>query len=72
LLTTLANYTLSFALTAPGIEALNTGDLRVGDLIRKDMGDGSRLWKVVAIEDGICYVEVPTIWDEAFADVLGW
>ncbi len=72
MLTMLAKERLSFALTAPGIEAVNNDGLRAGDLIRKDMGNGTQLWKIVAIEDGKCYVETPTIWDEMFADVLGW
>jgi len=72
MLTTTANHTLSFALTAPGIEAVNNGKLRVGDLFRKNMGDGLHLWIIVAIEDGIAYVEPPTLWDELFADSIGW
>jgi len=72
MLTTIAQERLSFDLTAPGIEAVNNGELKVGDLIRRDIGDGTRLWKIVAIEDGKCYVQEPTIWDEAFADVAGW
>jgi len=36
------------------------------------LGDGEQLWKVIAIEDGACFVEVPTIWDEVFAAVIGW
>jgi hypothetical protein len=35
------------------------------------MGDGEQVWKIVAIEDGTCSVEVPTIWDEIFAEVIG-
>ena len=54
------------------IEAVNNGDLKVGDLIWKNTSHGKQLWKIVAIEDGTCFVEVPTIWDEVFADVLGW
>lgn len=72
MLTTAASYTLSFTLLAPGIEAVNSGDLRVGDLIRKNMGDGTQLWKIVAIDDDTCYLEVPTIWDDMFADLIGW
>jgi hypothetical protein len=72
MLTTLAKETLSFTVAAPGIEAVNNGELKVGDLIWKNTSQGKQLWKVVAIEDGTCFVEVPTIWDEVFADVLGW
>jgi hypothetical protein len=76
MLTIPAQEMLSFDLSAPGVEAVNHavnhGELTVGDLIRKDIGDGSRLWKIVAIEDGKCYMQEPTIWDEAFADVVGW
>jgi hypothetical protein len=62
----------SFTLSAPGIEAVKNADLKVGDLIRRDMGKGKQLWKIVAIEDGKCFVEMPTIWDETFANVVGW
>jgi len=48
MLTTLSKERLSFTLTAPGIEAVNSDELRVGDLIRKDMGDGTQLWRIVA------------------------
>jgi len=68
MLTTLTKERLSFTLTLSGIEAVNNGKLRVGDLFRKNMGDGSHLWIIVAIEDGIVYVEPPTLWDEMFAD----
>lgn len=61
MLTTIAEERLSFDLTALGIEAVNNGELKVGDLIRRDIGDGTRLWKIVAIEDGKCYVQEPTI-----------
>jgi hypothetical protein len=72
MLTTFAQETLSFDLTAPGIEAVNNGELKVGDVIRKDVGDGPRLWRIVDIEDGKCFVQQPSIWDEAFADMAGW
>ena len=51
---------------------MNNCELKVGDLILKSMGDGKQPGKVVAIADGRCFVEVPTIWDETFADVIGW
>jgi hypothetical protein len=72
MLTTMAKARLSFRLTAPGIEAVNNGELKVGDLIWKNFGQGKGLWTVVAIEDGTCFAEVSTIWDEVFADVIGW
>jgi hypothetical protein len=72
MLTTIAKETVSFKLTAPGIEALDNGRLKVGDLILRDLGDGKQLWKILAIVDGTCFLEVPTIWDEIFADVIGW
>jgi hypothetical protein len=51
---------------------LDNGELKVGDLILRDLGDGKQLWKILAIVDGICFLEVPTIWDEIFGDVIGW
>jgi hypothetical protein len=48
------------------------GTLKVGDLLTKDCGDGKKLWKVVEILNGVCYVDEPNIWDEAFARQIGW
>ena len=63
--------TKSFKLSKTGIHAVIKGTLKVGDLLTKDFGDGKKLWKVVEILNGVCYVDEPIIWDEAFARQIG-
>jgi hypothetical protein len=64
--------TKSFKLSQTGINAVVKGELQVGDLLTKDFGGGKKLWKVVEILNGVCYVDEPNIWDEAFARHIGW
>jgi hypothetical protein len=62
----------SFKLSQAGIHAVIKGTLKVGDLLTKDFGEDKTLWKVVEILNGVCYVDEPKIWDEAFARQIGW
>jgi len=64
--------TKSFKLSKTGIHAIIKGTLKVGDLLTKDFGDGKKLWKVVEILNGVCYLDEPIIWDEAFTRQIGW
>ena len=64
--------TKSFKLSKAGIHAVIKGTLKVGDLLTKDFGDGKKLWKVVEILNGVCYLDEPNIWDEAFSRQIGW